>query len=159
MERFKSKVGYDEFVEKIINYITRTNLDNGNDLKPVLKKYVEDEDHLLEKRWMPKDLSTAHAQDEIKLKVYLKKTDMFLKRIEQYRNNLPKAWVIIIGQVSPSLKSVLEGKENFEDMDDDEANIVWWLLKQIKLLSKENSFTYPYSGEQRPLETCYKCYT
>ena len=128
-EKLTHKKTYDEFCEKLLNYVTAT-FTKGNDLHCVIKenkcpiKNIEDA--------VPKSTlnpnSTA-TKKEVKKYILQEKVKRYINRLELVRDNMKKLYAVVWGQCTTSLQSMIRGNKDFEDKD--ECKDCIWLLQTV----------------------------
>ena len=128
-EKLTHKKTYDEFCEKLLNYVTAT-FTKGNDLHCVIKenkcpiKNIEDE--------VPKSTlnpNATAAEKEVEKYILQEKVKRYINRLELVRDNMKKLYAVVWGQCTTSLQSMIRGNKDFEDKY--ECKDCIWLLQTV----------------------------
>jgi Reverse transcriptase (RNA-dependent DNA polymerase)/Zinc knuckle len=112
---------YVKTTRTIVNYIG-TNYDNGDDLKKAIEAMKDIE--------IPIPADPPTGANRTVLRIWEKRVDEYVKRETAYEKNKKAAYSLVWGQCSVVLKSKLEGKQNYSEINE-KADVIE-LLKNIK---------------------------
>ena len=127
-ERLHKKVSYEQFIEKLCNYIVQAYAD-GADIKVLLMK-GRDPIEAYEDKLMPSPLSNEDKDDPVKDAILKEEIKQFVARKNNIRRNIQSAFSLIWGQCSSALQAYVKGLDGYEEATEDYD--VTWLLREIK---------------------------
>ena len=127
-ERFNKKATYEQFVEKICNYIVKKYTD-GADIKMLLTK-GKDPVKLFEDKNMPEALLGEDKDDPVKEAILKEEVKQFVARKNNIRRNIQSAYSLIWGQCSSALQAYVKGQDGYVTATEDYD--VTWLLNEVK---------------------------
>ena len=127
-ERIDKKNTYEKFKEKLINYVGRE-FKNADDILPMLREGINPQTDF-ETKHLPKPLSTADANNEIKKALLKERIKMYIARESQLEENVTKLYNIIWGQCTDQLQSAIKYQSDYEKKSKEKD--VLWLLKKLQ---------------------------
>ena len=120
-EKFHKKIPYEQFVDKINQYVLG-NYKDGSDIKCLLKKLENPMDTL--KKYLPEDIDENASA--VKKEIQKEEIKQYVARKTNLRRNIEKVFGLIWGQCSLSLQAYIKGLSEYEDKCD--VFDVAWLL-------------------------------
>ena len=103
-ERFDKKVSFQEFTDKVENYVV-ANFKDGGDIQPLFVDLIDPtgEFQVKNKPIKPKTNEDDENPDEVDLEIYKEEVKQFVQQKMNLRRNLEKSYGLIWGQCSASL--------------------------------------------------------
>ena len=144
-ECLHKKVSYEQFIEKLCNYIVQAYAD-GADIKVLLMK-GRDPIEAYKDKFMPSPLSNEDKDNPVKDAILKEEIKQFVARKNNIRRNIQSAFSLIWGQCSSALQAYVKGLDGYEEATEDYD--VTWLLREIKRraqgLIRKRTRTSPYT--------------
>ena len=113
-----------ESTKDAIEHYVRLNLTRGNDIVPTIR------DMKTSTLSLPSDLSEMDKKNSVKVRIFEKKIDAYVKREEQMEDNLKTLYSILWNQCFKQVKIQIKAADNYENKS--HACDSLWLLKAIK---------------------------
>ena len=116
-ERFDKKVSFQEFMDKIANYVV-TNYKDGGDIQPLFVDLVDPTSDFQAKNKPVKPESNQDEEnpDEVDLEIYKEEVKQFVQRKMNLRRNMEKLYGLIWGQCSAGLQAYIKGTSAYATM-------------------------------------------
>ena len=127
-ERIDKKVNYEQFKDKLVNYIGRK-FDNGDDIVCTVKNST-DPMTLCEKKYKPEDLTADAKKDDFLVKIYMEEYKRFRTKQDQVTVSMKKLYNVIWGQCSDQLQSAIKYLDDYELKECNKD--ISWLLGELK---------------------------
>ena len=127
-ERLHKKASYEQFIEKLCNYIVQAYAD-GADIKVLLVK-GRDPIKAYENKFMPRPLLDKDKNDPVKDAILKEEVKRFVARKNNICRNIECVYSLIWGQCSSALQAYVKGQEGYEAATEDYDVI--WLLREMK---------------------------
>ena len=130
-ERFDKKVSFQEFTDKVANYVV-INFKDGGDIQPLFTDLIDptSEFQAKNKPIKPEGNEEEENPDEVDLEIYKEEVKQFVQRKMNLRRNLEKSYGLIWGQCSAGLQAYVKGTSAYATMSVI-FNVVW-LLHELK---------------------------
>ena len=127
-EKFHKKIPYEQFVDKINQYVLG-NYKDGSDIKCLLKKLEDPMDTL--KKYLPEDIDENASA--VEKEIQKEEIKQYVARKTNLRRNIEKVFGLIWGQCSSSLQAYIKGLSEYEEKCD--VFDVAWLLRELRKAS------------------------
>merc|ERR1712071_673998 len=131
VEKFNKKVSYEQFVEKITNYVTKKYID-GADIKLLLTE-GKDPVKIYEEKNMTRSLTAEEQSDPVKDAILKEEIKQYVLRKNIIRRNIQATFSLVWGQCSSALQAYVKGQSGYQKASEDHD--VKWLLKEVKKAS------------------------
>ena len=131
VEKFNKKLPYEQFIEKIVNYITKKYVD-GADIKPLLTD-GKDPVRAYENKNKPKPLPDEDKDDPVMDAILKEEVKQFVMRKNNIRRNIQSAYSLVWGQCSSALQAYIKGLDGYTNATDNYD--LKWLLDELKKAS------------------------
>ena len=138
---------YNKTTESIVNYIQRT-YDEGQDVKDALValEHVDMDQYRPEQE--EEDEDNLSYIDKMILQQEVKE---YVARTKKYKDNMNKAYGLILGQCTQGVKNKLEARRDWEELESEHDPIQ--LLQAIKAITQD------YQDSKYPIASIYKALT
>mmetsp|Transcript_13830 Transcript_13830/g.20186 ORF Transcript_13830/g.20186 Transcript_13830/m.20186 type:complete len:247 (-) Transcript_13830:675-1415(-) len=127
-KNLKFGLSYEDFQESLLQYV-EANFKKGNDLKPLIKFLIDPIQRIGAAPALPEG---AAANPEL-LQIWKEWLSKYNKWIETIEDNQVKLYGIILGKCTESSKSLIKGKDEYEEKEMDSDTL--WLMETIKKIS------------------------
>ena len=134
-EYFDKNVSFQEFTDKVANYVV-SNFKDGGDIQPLFVDLI-DPTRGFQTKNKPVKLESGQDEedtDEVDQEIYKEEVKHFVQRKMNLRRNLEKSYGLIWGQYSTSLQAYIKGTLAYAAMSPI-FNVVWLLHKLKKATS------------------------
>ena len=113
-----------ERTKDAVEHYVRLNLNKGNDIVPTIR------DMKTSTISLPSELSDADKANTVKVRIFEKKIDAYVKREEQMEDNLKTLYSILWNQCSKQVKIQVKTADDYDARSESCDSL--WLLKAIK---------------------------
>ena len=132
-ERFDKKVLFQEFVDKVSNYVV-SNFKDGRDIQPLFVILIDPTKEFQRKNKPVKpeeDNSNENPMDKVDQEIYKEEVKQLVQRKMNLRRNLEKSYGLIWGQCSAGFQAYIKGTSVYASMLPI-FNVVWLLSMSSK---------------------------
>ena len=156
-ERFDKKVSFQEFIDKVSNYVV-SNFKDGGDIQPLFVDLIDPtkEFQTKNKPVKPEEVDEEeNPTDEVDQEIYKEEVKQFVQRKMNLRRNLEKSYGLIWGQCSVGLQAYIKGTSAYSAMSQI-FNVVWLLHELKKATSGIDDKANVYVNMHDALSILYK---
>ena len=129
-------------MEIIVNYIPH-DYEYGKDVAYALKNF---QDYDFTPELLTVKEVASEAEQKVQEMILSQEVREYVSRQSKYRDNMSKAYALILGQCTTGLKNKLEARKDWEDMEN----------KPIKLLKAIKEITHNYQDSRFPIASIFK---
>jgi hypothetical protein len=127
-ERIDKKTAFDNFREKLANYVL-TNLKDAQDVIQLVEEQIDPRESF-KKNNKPKPLTDEQKKDDIDVMIQTQYLKIYASREFAIKDNMNKIYGLFWGQCTHSLQCVIKNGSDFKDKH--RAKDVLWLMSKLK---------------------------